>query len=417
VSTPAGHWPRGGRAFLDSLEFPHWALLAYPVFMVFVARRRDANDVFSVDPSAMMQIGFVALLAIASLFRVILRGPRPARILFAPPVLWLTAYGLLAAVSAAWSSRPDFTLYRAGEMLVFLWLAADAVGSARDDREMVHFQMLYGLVLAVFWHFADLRYGWSLAILHNSLVTGANIGVLFLFAGLKERSWGWWAVFGLLALSLLLGTSSASYISLLMGIAVVLLFHTGSHRTAGALIASAAGLLVWGYGLDYGSVLWWGKNEYAVTSASGRIPVWRWLLDAVISQRPILGYGFGVGENIARLAVDWTGLRMQHTHNVALSALVNLGAVGLALFAVLASHVAGRLRHLRRYPAHPYAAAALAAMVVNALSMSSITAPVSLSWISHALVFLFLARVTRRREPVNMRVSEPHLVSSTLTAA
>ena len=412
MNTPVSGSLPGWSVFVSSLGFSHWALLTYPVFMRLIARRRETDDVFSIDPSAMMQIAFVALLAIGSILRLITHGPRPARFVFSRPVLWLTAYGLLGLVSAAWSSRPDFTLYRAAEMLVFLWLTADVVASARSDRELVYFQLLYALVLVVFWHFGDLRYERSLDILHNSLVTGANVGIIFLFPGLKEEQSGWWVVFGLVLVSTLVGTSSASYISVLVGIAVVLMFHTGARRVTGGALAAAAGLIVWGYGLDYGSVLWWGKNDYAVTTASGRLPVWMWLLDTIVSQRPVLGYAFGVGESIARLAVDWTGLRMQHTHNVVLSALVNLGGAGLALFAALLIQVTLRLGKLRGFPAHPYAVAALAAMVVNALSMSSITAPVSLAWVSHALVVLFLVRVTGRREPLRMPVSGRVLASN-----
>jgi len=401
-----GHWSGDGRAVPERLGFSHWALLAYPVFTVLIARRRDADDVFTLDPSAVMQIGFVTFLATGSLIRFITRGPGPARFVFSRPVLWLTVYGLLGIVSAAWSSRPDFTIYRAGEMLIFLWLTADVVASTRSDRELVHFLLTYSLVLAIFWHFGDLRHERSLGILHNSLIPGANIGVLFLFAGLRNEHRGWWAVFAAVLLSFLLGTSSASYLSALVGISVVMMFHPGAQRVAGVLLASAAGLLVWGYGLDYGSVLWWGKNEYAVTTASGRIPVWMWLFDSVVSQRPVLGFGFGMGENFARLAVDWTGLRMQHTHNVVLSALVNLGATGLLLFVAFAAQIAGSLRNLRRYPAYPYAVAALVAVAMNALSISSITAPVSLSWVSHALVFLFLARVSRRDQRKDMGRSQ-----------
>lgn len=395
--TSAGSLQPIGPGVLRRMNFAHWALLAYPVFMAAVARRRDADDVFGIDPSAVMQIGFVSLLACWSIIRVITHGARAGRLLVTLPIAWLAAYAALAVTSAAWSGRPDFTLYRTVEFAVFLWLAADAMASGLDDRDLVRFQLLYALVLTVFWHFGDLRFEWSLAVLHNSLVTGANIGVLFLFVGLGDRGGAWWSVFGVIALSLFLGTSSASYISLLVGLSVILLFHAGALRVAGALMAAAVGLLVWGYGLNYGSLLWWGKNEYAVTSASGRIPVWTWLLDSVVSQRPLLGYGFGVGENIARVAADWTGLRMQHTHNLVLSALVNLGAAGLALMVLMIGQLAVRLRRLRPFPGHPYAAAALAAVVVNAMSMSSIAAPVSLAWVSHALLFLFLARVTGRR--------------------
>ena len=391
-------------SFVGKLTFAHWALLAYPVFMAIVARRREVDDVFTIDPSAVMQIGFVVVLGLFCCVRLINYGRVLRRILFSGPTAWMTTYVLVAVASAAWSSRADFTLYRAFETMVFLLVAVEAVNRFADAKDVVRFQLLYALVVAIVWHFGDLRYESSLEILHNSMVTGTNIGVLLLFVGAAISGRFWWTAFLLVSLSFLVGTSSASYVSLLFALGCLLMFHSGAQRVGGALLASTAGVVIWGYGLDWGSLVFWGKNEYAISSASGRVPVWQWLLDSVVSHRPLLGYGFGVGENIARVAMDWAGLRMMHMHNAAMSAVVNLGAVGVVVFVLFVGSVLISLWKIRSAAIFPYAFASFVAVLLNSLSMSSVTAPVSLGWVGHMLLYLYLVRLTsvterRRAQP------------------
>ena len=87
-------------SFVGKLTFAHWALLAYPVFMAIVARRREVDDVFTIDPSAVMQIGFVVVLGLFCCVRLINYGRVLRRILFSGPTAWMTTYVLLAAASA-----------------------------------------------------------------------------------------------------------------------------------------------------------------------------------------------------------------------------------------------------------------------------------------------------------------------------
>ena len=340
-----------------------------------------------------MQIGFVVVMGLFCGVRLITHGRALLRIVFSGPAGWMAAYALLAVGSAAWSSRPDFTLYRAVEMTVFFLVTVEAVYRFADVKDVVRFQLLYALVVAVVWHFADLRYEMSWEILHNSLVTGTNIGALAIFAGAAISGRFWWTAFLLVGASFLVGTSSASYVSLLFGVGCLMMFHTGAQRVVGALLAATAGVVIWGYGLDWGALVFWGKNEYAITSASGRVPVWQWLIESVVSQRPLLGFGFGVGENIVRLAMDWAGLRMMHMHNAAMSAVVNLGAAGLILFLVFLARIVIALWNIRTAAILPYAFAAFAAVLLNSLSMSSVTAPVSLGWVGHMLLYLYLVRL------------------------
>jgi hypothetical protein len=383
------------RNFLERMTVAHWLLLAYPVFLAIVARRRDADDVFTIDSSAIMQIGFVVMMGLFCVVRLITHGRALLRVVFSWPAGWIAAYALFAFASAAWSSRPDFTLYRAVEMTVFLLVTVEAVYRLADVTDVLRFQLLYAFVVAVVWHLGDLRYDMSWEILHNSLVPGANIGVLAIFAGAAISGRFWWTAFLVVGASFLVGTSSASYLSLLFGVGCLMMFHTGAQRVVGALLAATTGVAIWGYGLDWGALVFWGKNEYAITSASGRIPVWQWLLDSVVSQRPLFGYGFGVGESIVRLAMDWAGLRMMHMHNAAMSAVVNLGAAGLVLFLLFLVSIVVSLWKIRSAAIFPYAFAAFTAVLLNSMSMSSITAPVSLGWVGHMLLYLYLVRLTR----------------------
>ena len=293
------------RNFLDRMTVAHWLLLAYPVFLAIVARRRDADDVFTIDSSAVMQIGFVVVMGLFCGVRLITHGRALLRIVFSGPAGWMAVYAILAVASAAWSSRPDFTLYRAVEMTVFLLVTVEAVYRFADVKDVVRFQLLYALVVAVVWHFADLRYEMSWEILHNSLVPGANIGG----AGALRRG-------GHLRPLLVDGLPAGGRV--IPGRHVVCQLHEPAvrrglpddvPRRGAARRRRAAGRDGrrgdWGYGLDWGALVFWGKNEYAITSASGRIPVWQWLIESVVSQRPLLGTA-SASERTSR-GWPWTG--------------------------------------------------------------------------------------------------------------
>ena len=55
------HKPEGVLEFLWSLSISHWLLLAFPVIMVAIQRRRDPSEAFVVDTAALVQIGYTLL--------------------------------------------------------------------------------------------------------------------------------------------------------------------------------------------------------------------------------------------------------------------------------------------------------------------------------------------------------------------
>jgi O-antigen ligase len=92
------------------------------------------------------------------------------------------------------------------------------------------------------------------------------------------------------------------------------------------------------------------------TSISGRVPMWTYLIKAIISQHPWLGYGFG-----AIWTMESFRIQVQHVvgwlypvligDNGFLDILLHLGAVGLILFLVILGYMVYRtgkygFRHL-----------------------------------------------------------------------
>ena len=148
-------------------------LLAYPIVLQAIARRRDPDEVFTVDASALAQIAFIGLASVVAGWRLARSRELRALVLRAP-MRFLAAYGTLGLLSALWSERPDYTIYRALESLVFLVLVCDSVCCRRALSGKTKRQMLFAVVLAATWHLADLRFERSIEVLHNSLVPGPS---------------------------------------------------------------------------------------------------------------------------------------------------------------------------------------------------------------------------------------------------
>jgi len=137
-------------------------------------------------------------------------------------------------------------------------------------------------------------------------------------------------------------------------------------------------------------VVFFGKNETNIRTATGRLPIWQWILEERVAARPVLGFGFGEGEVQARL-YNIGGFRMMHMHNGFMSAIVNLGVCGVALWALMWGAMTRAAWSVRQSNARIVMVGALVTLFLNALSVESVTAPLSMPWIGHALFFAMLA--------------------------
>ena len=376
--------------FLRGLGISQWLLLLYPLFMYAIQRRRDADTVAEVDASAMIQVGYTALCGMCVLFRW-MKSPRGMRrTLTATPMMWLLGYGLLAVASTGWSDMPKLTLFRSVQLVVFLLLVCDSLALLRTTDALVKLQLCYAVLLGVFWEFGALRYELSFDSLHSSVVPGAIIGAGLVGWMVKGRQWR--VLYGVVVLTLLMSTSTAAYLCVLLGAGTAIMLMRGKNAGLGWILVGLAVILVLQFPDEIGRAIFYGKTESNLRTASGRIPVWQELIEDVVSQRPVLGFGFGYGEAYARL-YNTRGLRLMHMHNAVMSALINLGAAGaimLALFWISTFRVARK----STYAVRPALLGAMVAVMVNSMAMESVSAPVSLGWIGHALFFGMIAVAT-----------------------
>jgi len=370
-------------SFLGDITVSQWLLLLWPVAIHFMYRRRGFDAAANIDGSALAQITITALCGLYAVHRLVSLGPAISRQFQRTPLLWLLLYGVLAALSMTWSGLPDLTLFRAGQVLVFLVLAADAFAGVRTVEQLARLQLCYAILLVVFWQFPSLLGNFGLRALHSSQIPGAVVGVVF--TGWLLRGWQWRVAYALVVLMVLLGTSTATYVSLIVGVTVLLLTLRGMFAEA-ALAFALAATLVFAFPQEAKNTVFYGKTDTNIRTATGRLPTWEWLVDRQMRAHPYFGFGFGYGEVQARL-YNTSGLRMQHMHSSVMSALVNLGMAGLVMLSLFWLSAWRQLLRIRNPRYRAISCGAVAAVCVNSLAIDSVTSPYGFGWIGHILIY------------------------------
>lgn len=372
--------------FLRGLTVSQWLVLIYPVFLFAIARKRENEDFAGIDASAMIQIALTGICAawVASRYRAVPRAIQD--VLFKTPMVWMFCYCVLAAVSAAWSDKPAFTLYRGGQILVYLVLVADALSSFADDQQLLKFQLCFAMATALCWQWVGLLSGISLELIHTSVVPGTIVGITV--GGLLVRGKHWRFLYWGVVVTLIAGTSSGSYVALLLAISFAVTVLRANHAALGLMVLALIAFLVLQHPADALRLVFYGKAENQILNGTGRVPTWDWLMSERFPQHPLLGFGFGIGEVQARIAGGISGgLNMVHMHSAAMSALLNLGAVGGCLLLLFWGGVLRATWKIRSYPARPIMLAAVVATILNSLVMESITAPLGYAWLAHMLIY------------------------------
>lgn len=376
------------KRFLSQLRFPHWVLILYPIIQSLLSRQRSAESAYDVDTSAWLQIAFTIGVGLIMLARYLRAIRAFNNLLFHRPVIWFTLYYIIAMLSSMWSDRPDYTFYRGCEAFIFLMITADTMRLSTSPGISLRFLLSVGLVVVIIGEFYVLQYSFSVFALHNSLVPGAVIPMIFVGWGVSKGLWRW--IYYVLIAAVILATSAASYLSLLVGVGVAfILVKKNKPLAILGLICVLIAATLWN--IDVERYVFWGKTDQQIQSATGRIPVWQWVLEEKVYERPILGFGYGTGELLARLFNIHAGkLRMMHMHNVVMSSLTNLGLLGLILFLMMLTELIIGLWMIRRSPVFNLFAAGAVAMLLNSMSISSFTALLSIGWICHMLFIMTL---------------------------
>jgi hypothetical protein len=379
--------------FVRRLNLSQWLLLLYPAFMWAVARRRHEDDLAVVDGSAMAQIGMTAVCGLWAAYRWT-GSAALRRTLGKSPWRFMAAYCLLAVASGLWSDLASFTLFRGGQIAVFLVLVADAVTRSGSVQACARYQLCFAAAVALFGQYMNLLYGLSIDAMHSSAIPGSIIGAVF--AGWLAGAGPWRRFAAFIVVTMLLGTSLAAVLAALVGLAVLVISLRGRYAQVGWFLLLAAVGLGYAFSERLFVAATAGKDEKLIESGTGRVPVWQWALEEQVPQHPWLGFGYGYGDAAARLFNR--GLRMMHMHNAVLSALMNLGVCGLAILVLLWAAVYSQALRIKEPLVRAVLLGAVTAVIVNSMAMESVSSLLSTAWIGHLLLFGTVAVAGRRAD-------------------
>lgn len=369
----------------------HWLIIGYTILIFAVSRQRSLDTSAVIDASATYQIAYTFLVIFCLLIKFISSRAIQKSLHENRSILWILTYFILGLLSVIWSSSPELTGFRAIQSLVFLILVWVAIYELNGYQVRIKFALLFSLIYITLFHlipaFQIGNYIW-----HNSTVPGTIIGVIFLGVLVKDKLWK--LVWLFCVITGMAATSTTSFVSTIFGVIIYFVFS----RLQGKILFIVATLFIaiafyiiqfnpfdWVMGL---------KTERQIFTITGRIPVWEWVIEEKISRQPILGFGFAIGDTLGRGAPT---LAMYHMHNTFLAALANLGIVGLFLllmsyFVMMNDgwlHTTGNVRAM--------CMAAGLAMIMNSLTIPSISSALSFPWIGHMLVFAIISMGNRRK--------------------
>jgi len=118
------------------------------------------------------------------------------------------------------------------------------------------------------------------------------------------------------------------------------------------------------------------------------------------------------------------GFRMMHMHNAFMSAIVNLGLAGVALWVMTWGAMTRKAWKVPDPRARLAMTGATVALFLNTGSMESFTAPLTMPWLAHVMFFVLLAvghweapkRVVPRLRPAHRRIRpQPAALSAAVT--
>jgi exopolysaccharide production protein ExoQ len=285
----------------------------------------------------------------------------------------IAALLLWCFASIAWSEIPDGTLRRtvalAGPVVVGLY-----AGLRCDERRLTGILRIAAILTvggSVIWAIAFRTYGFDTDGNMRGLFYHKNafglflalciVAVMYRICAVRER--GLWNVLLLISLMACFVLSrSATPIVATGAAALSLLFVTLLQRSEGIIqsivpwLVCAIPIVIVVAGSDLPTIVapLLGRD----TSLSGRTTIWDFVIP-MIAKRPWLGYGYGIfwlGES-SPAAVFWYWSKQfeLHAHDGYLQLLLDVGAVGLALFAISLVMLLVRTIHLSRSGMAPLA--------------------------------------------------------------
>ncbi len=320
---------------------------------------RAARGTEALKPGSSDIVSTLAQLGILSVLLCILAARRQGFVPLIRPMLPYAAILLLCFLSTTWSDNPFVTLRRSTTLascVLFGTYLCHTLGLRGAIAKAGQCAVFLG-VLSILVFAAVPSIGRETALGYENAMRGVFsqknpmaecmlLGISIYCFRLLDEGWRLThaAAIGLLLLCIVLGRSATSF-----GIAALVLLATGFMATrhqprlrfALCFGTGWVALCVVAVALVAPELLMAASGRDA--SLTGRGPLWHEVV-RVIAQRPVLGHGYAGFWNDESRDVQYlwlkAGWRAPDSHNGYLDVLVELGAAGLAAYAVLWGRVA-----------------------------------------------------------------------------
>jgi O-antigen ligase len=359
------------KKFLPNTRLIGLLILTFAIRVYLFSRGK--TDPTALDIYNIVQIGIGILLGLV----IILRKDFffVAKTLMRSPLGWLIALYIFGILSGLWSAIPLFSTYFAAEGLIYTFALAIILYQQPDNNSMERFAITISF-LFIFFMLAQIikLTGFSFNLFHWHTNNYSAIGAMlfgYCYGEYNNRYRNksederrllkrgiWISLF-----FVVLGTSSASNISLLASLVVITLISgKRSFKFISLFLFGLAILTYRLYGDILNEILFPGKTVAGIEMFGGRTHIWEYYSEP-IKQKPIAGWGFA---SLARISKLYT----THTHNSLIEIAGGVGLIGLIFYVIYLTRMLYKLIRNVRAPYSVGVIGAITAGFVNGNAVS-----------------------------------------------
>lgn len=336
--------------------------------LTLMIRRREAGAYTDIDAFAALEILLVG--CTAAFLAIIPQVGAFIRKILQSPSRHFFLYYIFGIFSALWSVRPEFSVYRASQVLIESFAISVLIMSLPGFKKAEKWVLQLVWIALIFRVLGSIRLlGFSLGGLRdNTLGAMAVMVACYSFAewlvaekGERKRN----LLFSFIgSLILTVGSLSlASWWSLLGGLLLVCVLSQKGIKVL-ALVGVSLVCLYFVKPDTIDEMVYRDKEEEEIKTLHGRTRIWDSYWQGFL-RKPILGYGFAVG------AREQGAFYTTNTHNVFFGVVLNCGLIGLIIFGTFVWTIGKDMLHTLKTdrPGSLGAAGFLASGGVNSLAV------------------------------------------------
>ncbi len=290
---------------------------------------RSGDEYANIDRTAIIQLSVIAIGTVYLVLTYAAYQRKIKEIILHAPMVWFFAYCILSILSSVWSVDPLYSLATAHTALVFYLLSI--VLCIRYEGNMsglINWVLWWGIIAGCLPVILKADKQWNTLQSWHGFAIFYISPIMFL-ALIDYHKFKWHFIF--LLIIAVVSTSAKVYLGIVMAIVVYSVFSKKWYLHLAVLLLISLLVIFWALYSNSGerllAILFWGRDTSVLETANGRTSIYPLFIE-LVSESPILGYGFAMGEKVA---YQKTGIYVSSTHNVFLTSLLYSGISGLVL--------------------------------------------------------------------------------------